>query len=1842
MWIYNTDNEKWERQTDTLSKDNYDNLKVDLEKVKLYSKTLSGSTYLSTSNLDNIYKNLSYKDLKSWYIEPGASIYNSVTSIPTNSDPINGDTIDKFKNYQSEYGFTLKNLFTPEKSIEEINYIPVAVATTEQIDVNSVLFEIDGIKLIEGNLILVKNQVTNVDLAFTVDPNEYFIGNYYVLTQNVSDTTYYYYNEYNGIYKYTNNKLVKQTYATYSIVKDLTILVEQGTQADKQYALNRKLDGYYPVEGEPFEFIESHNYLVRHRVDYHNLFENNYYDIIKHATQSIIVDNKLYTIPSRTIYVGDFGVILNLQENSKSDYVYNNYKYNLRSITEVSQWYWMCGDNGTLLKMSKIDFNITKIDLGTEFKTLTSIAFITELIGIVVGKYNTIYYTTDGGFNWSKLTFEGIENYSYNKVVFYSQTKAYIGGESGVFLELDYSDFYGWTLTKRTVSKYLTLLDEYELIEDINDMYYTSFTSSWYDSTLKECLFLATNNGNIIIYDINNFNSNFDFLYLGFSQSLTDIKTITRQSNTSNILIGTNDGLLEFSINQFTSYATASNLTIGLSYSVIDTDYYNKIFDYNGQELLGVGNFALSKSYNYNSSIFSTISNADIKPKMLFMDYDLADKLNFFDSNYDYRLPNTVTFSTISSELKFDYISKGSLFSFDYSVLHLPYTEPSTLTATKPYVPSAIGDIIKIKMDNSSYSTHDGTYSIYNILSRIPSGVNNGITLVGIYKSYSLWATSSTPLPYSSGTIILNGTYSIKDITIDYNDKTYLDYLIDSYKTYGVNSNTALNNPIRLSSTFSYRTTSIATFSSSFISTTFNTELKNLYPNVGSVTASRYANFSPILPSSTNQVWVYRYIAIFKLPSDFCKNGDIISLTTDNVENVNMMVNYQVTSGSYIYAYAFHDMNGAMLSSLKSSSILNVVNLNKFSSFTELISNFEVHPFSNAYKISYSDNVITVEPRFNSHTAYKSLKGNFNVKYITGNKVSLSSDYTSTYDLFGFTPKYDILDYLSNINSSFTASKKFYSMPEYSGLPCNGGGDFLSNNIYYDANTGSDFLRNKLVFGNNLKFEWETLWVNTFVDITAYTSLSTYSKKLLIVDKYYDSKYGGWAIEFNDKVLDINDIFLNSIDIISRNTLEFISNDLDTFNNLNKPLMSKSYDNDSYYMSFYDNPIKTKIDTDSYTKILLSDKDIKKYITSIIYTDSENKLSMNVVNTSKINQIDINNSFNYLSKLGLSTDGVKETNDSFISFINFTGGASSSEYLNPSYIGIHTLNKIDDFNLQVNIDYLNNTYVNDIGYVLYKSFDPFFNYQPINLFDVGVDGMFKIPQKLNEDNFYQFGNTYSLINATSSAYVFRLIDGLEINKLSKEYHWILEAEISDAIIGLNNDKLAWYTGIWYSGRWFNGTWYNGTWISGDWYGGEWYSYNITDKVNQIILGTYNIDLLNSKWYNGRWYDGLWSAGTWFDGRWYSGTWSAGNWYNGIWNGGNWLTGQFSGGIWVQGTWQDGIFNSFNKPAFWIDGKFFMGDFQNGMWYNGDFGLNSNSISKFGSLSSNSRNSTWQGGRWISGNFYSYENKDTSGKTVASTIQKYSIWKTGIWNQGNFYGGIAYNTEFSNGHWYTGITKDIQIIGIDVTKNEIVLNGIFRFNIDDYINIINNGNTTPFSSIGSDSKPGRYRIALVRYDLTNNWTTLTLDYNFNLLAFDAPYRKPGGFYVGVTNVDPFGAITAYSTAAGQNGKNYIVGDTFSVVGGTTTAIGSIIAVDVNGSVISFNITTPGTGYSFGVYSTITSGSMSVISNVDTKLKAVSLFKNVTWDNGVFENGIVEKGVFYGCIWYNGIFNGTWGI
>lgn len=678
MWIFNKDYNKWVITEDQLTKSNFDYLKQELVSTRYYSKCLSGATYLPINTVDNIYDILGEYEPRNWYIDSSGSQY-SYTAIPQNASPINAITSNNYyTKYLSEYGLTLKNLFTPDRLIKDsINYLYVDVATTEQINLSTRYTNliIDGVKLLDGHRLLVKDQISIETLPFDTNPNTYFSGNYTLVQDYGTTIEYNYYNSENGIYLFNNGYLTKtddlslyEDCIRYSVSVKLGIINTQ-----RQFHLSRLLSGYYPTSSlnEPVEFIEKHNWLLRNKVDYNNLFEINYYDVLKHDPQTYSINSITYSIPERTIAVGEFGVILNTQLFSgltgTSNIIPNKYKVNLRSITQTEKYYWICGDDGTLLKVRKHDFLLEKVNINI-IKNLKSISFFNNLKGVVVGDLNTILITNDGGLNWHSIIVDDFESYYYNKVLFLSQDKIYIVGNTGVFIELE-EDISGWSAYKRRISKFIDDYEEYLLVDNINDIIYTNI--SWpltYNYPLgntqsivdnKELLLLVTNDGKIIANDLNS-TTKFDFLYLEFINKYDNITNIIQVGTSSNFYFSGDNGILLFDItdfktigdNLYSNRIVSSNTDNNKDATLITELTINKLFDYNSNELLVCGNASLLKSGTHsiplNLSLLDPNFESRLKSKMLFVDYDVASKLNFFTDAGDYRLPSSTSINLIS------------------------------------------------------------------------------------------------------------------------------------------------------------------------------------------------------------------------------------------------------------------------------------------------------------------------------------------------------------------------------------------------------------------------------------------------------------------------------------------------------------------------------------------------------------------------------------------------------------------------------------------------------------------------------------------------------------------------------------------------------------------------------------------------------------------------------------------------------------------------------------------------------------------------------------------------------------------------------------------------------------------------------------------------------------------------------------------------------------------------------------------------------------------------------------------------------------------------------------------
>jgi len=1940
MWTFNTDYNKWVTVEDKISKNNFDYLKQELASTRFYSKCLSGATYLPINNLENIYDILGEYEPRNWYVDVVGSPYSYLTGLPSNfKSPItNLTSYDFYEKYVSEYGLTLKNLFTPDRLIKDSvkNFIYVDIATTTRfLDLGATFNElyIDDVKVLNGHRILVKDQISTTTLPFDRDPNTYFKGHYTVIQDYGATIEYNFYNSDNGIYTFNKGKLYKTTeLSDYADCIRYSVSVKLGNiNAEKQFHLSRLLNGYYPTTSlnEPIEFKEKHNWLLRNRVDYNNLFEINYYDVVKYTTQSYYLKGITYSIPERTIAVGEFGVILNTQ-GGLSNIIPNKYKVNLRSISQTEKYYWICGDNGILLKVRKHDFTIEKIDTGVT-TNLKSVSFYNDIKGVIVGDLNTILIIDDG-LTCQKIIVDDFDSYYYNKAIFYTSSSIYIVGNSGVFLELK-EDIQGWDVYKRRVSRFIDDFEEYLLVDNINDMYITK--SSWglsfsysTQSSLpdKEILLLTTAENKIIVYDINSSIPNFDFIYLSFKEDYGDIKSITRFEGTgtsSNIFYfswlranntgGPAYGISSFNLDSF-QYVGVDNIysnTIRNSQNAQPESnlYVNKIFNYNANELVVCGNSSLLLKADYNTLVFNTPDptlDSRLKSKMLFLDYDIAGKLNFFTDLGDYRLPNEAVFylsstfsnflitsttsamSIMTNSVTTDTITVGNNNPIPLNIEVNLNLNTTSINKLRVNLKSPSGKVINLKRNNSGTgltfsNTKFCTSTVYTNFSSTPdisynnkkyqmdkilgiggtgwisntnifselfsnSSINGNWTLyidvveprVRSIDPFGRFASPvlggpiepivSTPVgTFSNWSInfiyqdpnIVSLTSSVSNLWFDplihgatapsfmtQSETNWLTYWKDTEKTFryyagGTYSPLDESTKVLISTTFSYSTVSGSFSVISDDVTNSLTQLERLAPPSIDFEQSRFNGLNPptiTYPTALSTIYLKDSIMIIRVPMTYLvRVGDVIRLESDVVDG-NFVVNriseltipqnlpqseferqMAPSNRSFNYLYMFTNFNENIITNLtKTSSPINIINLNKYKTVGELENNFNSHPISNGYNLNYTPpssdtpSNITINAKFNNLTSYYNLATNVFVNddiRLGTNSVIATMSYTGGFLKFGYTPTYNLLDYLEQLNDNtsptpkFYANKEYLAMPDYRSVPASIASSTTTTEVYFDYN----YVSNKIYFGSDLRLEWESIFINTFIDLTIYTSNDTYTTERLLVMKKEittDTNFSNtpFVIEFHKKINFATSINSTSdyptlMDIKSRRTLLQISHDLQELNNIQRGLLKKKdlLLGSEFYN--YERDLNFKIPTDSYAKVLLSDVDTIRELSALIYIDYKNEMAMNITRLAKEYTIPIIGTTNYNGKVLIicKDNHDLKTGDSVT--LEFNGGTFSSQFLNQQYFGYQNVTVVNSLNFYIDLPFSANT-VGDTGFVKYVKRDPFLNYQPIDIIDIGVDKRGKNAIELSIDNLNLSGDVYSLVNVDFNKFRFRLVDGLTVETLSLNYPWILEAEITDAIIGTDANNIIWYKGNWECGRWFGGTWMSGIWKSGDWYGGTWNAKKIKDNLISVEVANNTSDKSLSTWFSGRWYDGTWNDGVWVDGRWYGGTWNTGDWYKGTWNDGTWNDGEFSGGIWIAGTWNDGILNCNNDPTFWIDGKWNGGDFENGMWYDGIF-EEKNGLSRFGTKAFNSRTATWHGGQWLSGSFYSRMILDNNDEPQVSLSHKYSIWYTGSWYSGDVYGGIFYNIDFKSGVWYGGISEEIQIIKVKISQDNsyLTLNGVFRFNIGDEITIVPKGEqlSSGGSYYSSYFRRERYKILYAENpDLDNKTTRIYIDSDINI----------------------------------NNSSTYYDDDFYFE--------------NRNG--------------------------------VETKMRVISRFRNTDWRSGIWTNGIFETGYWQGGIWYDGTF------
>lgn len=1600
MWVKNTDSNTWERQKDELNNDIFNLIKEDIKKLRYYSKCTDGTAYLPINNLDDIYDIVTLNKNEEWYIGASSSTYSivSFTASSTNKEVLPSN-LDSYKSSLYEYNFSLKNLFTPTKTINDQikNYLEVDVATTEHITdllSDKILYVIDGNRLIDKHRVLVKNQITNVTLPNTTDPETYFDCNYYITSSDDVNNTidYFFYNSDNGIYKYQNNKLVRESdLDDYNICNRYSVVVKLGdVNFDKQYHLSRLKNGYYPttLNNNNIEFIEKHNWILRNKIEYQDILSVTYNDMIN--TQSYIIGSS--SVPDRNIIVGNFGTILNNQDN-RLNLIFNKYKENLYSVAQTSKHYYICGENGTLLQLDKITLNIKHITIDT-FYDLKSISFFDDMNGMTVGKHNTIFYTLNGGYNWIKLDISIFENLIYNKVLWATLTNVYIAGNEGTFIELIWIN-NEWNINKYNIPKNVNNItdDTYYVIDNIYDLKYKKFdaTTSWTftagtyspPSVNKECIFLSGENGLLGSYDLNNFLDKEKFILLKDSTITGNITNIEFKGADMYIAA---DNIYAQNINQFNTLNNETNImNISTQFATAFSGTYSKIYNYFDFVLYGVGELSKLDVSLYGSPTMSLIDptyGASFSPRFLFLDYDIASKVNFFDYNFNYRLP-----------------------------------------------------------------------------------------------------TATSVLPHNSMYFDFNGTF--------------LDYHKDTLKEFEYNTSLNQSNAIVYSTTFNKL--SIGDTNTLAV---LNTDIsKDLY-TISTLAPTFIGGNIISAPTQSYGLYLYQDIMVLSttasLPSTV---GDVFELNSMVVNDI-FTVNKIYSSGGINYLYFYSNFNEGIINDLVSAtSGVVFTNLNTYRNDNGFVNNFNKHRISTAYTLKNNPSDIDITAKLNEKTAYYNLELNGICSFGTIDMV-----YDTKYLNFGYVPNYNLSAYLSNINSTvFSSSKEFISMPIYNGLP--------TNSTYVDVSS------NKILFDVSQKFLWETFYIHTFLDITVHgNAADANTSKFLVTEKYFDTTINKYVLEGNKKI-NIGLITTTSVvDIKSRRLLSEISVDLTELDNISRPYNQKIIDNSQSFFN-YESALNARFSTDSYAKILLNDIDIRNNITAIVYQDYKNELAINITNLKNNKILNIVSTNDYFGSLQITCDDVHSLTAGNMVILDFpNNNTSTTSYtLNPMYNGSRIVSTIiDDYTFTV-AQSTNITVANDYGTATVNISDPYFNYTPVDIIDVGINKKEKKSVTITEDNLIITDKKYSLVNLNLNKFKFHLVDGLNFDDLGNTYQWLLEAEIDNAIIGKDDTGIIWYQGLWNCGRFFGSKWYSGIWRGGEWYGNDFYSYQTVNNFLSVTVDYKNPNSSSSKWLNGNWHSGTFHNATWFDGTFYNGTWDNGIFLNGQIDYVDWYNGLFKGGTWVNGIWRNGTFNADNNQAYWIDGKFMGGDFESGEWFNGEFMPSKDNTVNFGTKSNNTKKAIFHGGKFNNGSLYSF--KDTEdGLVIASIDNRFTVIESGVFNNSTIYGGTIYGGSFENSKILNVVVFDYSVTAISAANDTIGLNDIHYYNIGDVI-IVNDRNVTNANSgLGSNNIIKKYIVT--RVDRLSATTNLKVNQNITLTAsgstgeYIVPYFKNVDWYNGI--------------------------------------------------------------------------------------------------------------------------------
>lgn len=304
------------------------------------------------------------------------------------SNTINGAIYHVSSDKNKIYNATniAKLFFTPEKDINYnfSSYQLVDFIVNVNYDISNINTLIDNVSLLDGNTLLLNNQLNTSEF---------------------------------GVYTYQNEILTKQI-----DIKNI-IFIKNGNEKDTYWEYNNT------------RYNKTEFYLIKNKINYLNINENNYYDIVIDNGINSVLNN----ITPKKLYIGDNGLII-VDDNGIKNILYNTFKYRYNSIVLLNDCYIAVGELGSVIKINRHTLDITKFDLNSNinFNKIQVNQYNTNDV-VIIGDNNTIFFSIDNGKTFTQMFIDIDQFANIYDISFKNNTTFQLICSLGILVNINYT-----------------------------------------------------------------------------------------------------------------------------------------------------------------------------------------------------------------------------------------------------------------------------------------------------------------------------------------------------------------------------------------------------------------------------------------------------------------------------------------------------------------------------------------------------------------------------------------------------------------------------------------------------------------------------------------------------------------------------------------------------------------------------------------------------------------------------------------------------------------------------------------------------------------------------------------------------------------------------------------------------------------------------------------------------------------------------------------------------------------------------------------------------------------------------------------------------------------------------------------------------------------------------------------------------------------------------------------------------------------------------------------------------------------------------------------------------------